>query len=157
MPDQRRVDADGPDPGAGLVNLDFAATGVLVATSAAGAALPDDFGPVHAVASSVAFVIGTGAFLWAYAVGVSRSRAELVTMSGLFFLGGEVAPKVTRFRLRLALLVQIVAVVTAAAVRAYTTVAFGVLAPLLGLGLMALWGARHGSFAARPEAKLERR
>lgn len=151
----RGGDAAEPEPGADLVNLDFAVTGVLVATSAAGAALPDDFGIVHAVASSVAFVVGTGAFLWAYAVGVSRSREEQVTLSGLFFLGGEVAPKVTRFRLRLALLVQIVAVVTAAAIRAYTNVAFGVLAPLLGLGLMALWSARHGTFAARPEVELE--
>jgi hypothetical protein len=71
-------------------------------------------------------------------------------MGGLFFLTGEVAPRPVSTRLRLALLVQVVAVFTAAAIRPYTNVAFGVLAPLLGLGLMALWGARHGTFETRP-------
>lgn len=139
--------------GDGLVNLDFAGTGVIVATSTAGAALPDTFGVVHAVASTAAFVVGSGAFLWAYAVGVSRSRAERVTLGGLFFLARPAAPKVVRFRFRVALVVQVVAVVTAASVRLYTNVAFGVLAPLLGLGLMALWGARHGEFAPKPAAE----
>jgi hypothetical protein len=138
-------------PGNDLVTGDLASTALLVATSAAAAAAPDTFGTVHAVVSCLAFVVGCAAFLWAYAIGVSRSRAELVTMGGLFFLTGGVAPTPVATRLRLALVVQVVAVVAAAAIRPYSNVAFGVLAPLLGLGLMALWGARHGTFEPRPD------
>jgi hypothetical protein len=42
-------------------------------------------------------------------------------------------------------------------VRPYTEVAFGILAPMFGLGLMAMWGGRHGVFAARPDARSGRR
>jgi hypothetical protein len=46
--------------------------------------------------------------------------------------------------------VQVVVVVAAASIRPFTEVAFGILAPMYGLGLMALWGARHGAFPPRP-------
>ncbi len=144
---------DEAPPGDGLLNLDFAGTGALVGTSTAAAVLPDTFGLVHAIVSCVLFAIGTGALLWAYALGVSRSRAVVVTLSGLFFLGGGAAPPELRRRFRLALAVQVVAVVAAASVRPYTEVAFGILAPMLGLGLMGVWGGRHGAFAARPDVR----
>ena len=40
--------------------------------------------------------------------------------------------------------------VAAASIRPFTEVAFGILAPMFGLGLMALWGGRHGTFPPRP-------
>jgi hypothetical protein len=138
-----------PEPGEGLVNLDFAGTGLLVGTSAGAAVLPGSFGSAHAVVSIGAFAIGVAAFLWAYALGIARSRTDLIGIGGLFFLAGGAAPRVIAFRLRIALAVQIVAVVVAASVRPFTIVAFGILAPMLGLGLMALWGGRHGTFPAR--------
>ena len=71
-PAARTVDTgDGPDPGAGLVKLAIVGTGALVATSVAAAAAPATFGAVHAVLSVVLFVVGTGAMLWAYGLGVS--------------------------------------------------------------------------------------
>jgi hypothetical protein len=64
----------------------------------------------------------------------------------VFFLADRVAPaRVTR-ALRLLLAAQVVVGVAAAAARPFTAVAFAVLVPMLGLGLMALWGARHGRF-----------
>ncbi len=48
-------------------------------------------------------------------------------------------------RLLGALGVQCVVVVAAAVAQPFTAVAFGVLAPMLGLGLIGLWGARHGT------------
>ena len=81
-----------PLPGAGLVNVTFAGTGLLVGTSVAGAAAPDTVAVAHAVLSCVLFAIGTGGFLWAYALGVSRSRVDLVNIPGLFFLAGDTAP-----------------------------------------------------------------
>jgi hypothetical protein len=141
---------DGPPPGAGLVNVTFLGTGLLVGTSAAGAALPDTFGLAHAVLSCVLFAVGTGGLLWAYALGVSRSRTDAVTLAGLFFLAGGAAPPHVRRPFHIALGVEVVAVVAAAAVRPYTEVAFGVLAPMFALGLMASWGGRHGAFPPRP-------
>ncbi len=139
-----------PEPGAGLVNAAFVGTGLLVGTSTAAALAPDTFGLPHAVLSFVLFAVGTGALLWAYALGVSRSRVDLVSLSGLFFLGGQTAPVAVRRPLRIALTVEVVAAVAAALVRPYTEVAFGILAPMYGLGLMGWWGGRHGSFPPRP-------
>jgi hypothetical protein len=98
------------------------------------------------------FLVGTGAMLWAYGLGVSRSRTELISVAGLFFLTGDVAPAKIRRTLQLAIAVEVVAVVVAASVHPYTEVAFGVLAPMYGLGLMGLWGGRHGEFPPRPRA-----
>ncbi len=143
------TDGDG-ETGAGLVNLAFMGTGAVAATSVVAALIPDTFGSVHAVLSLVLFVVGTGALLWAYALGVSRSRTEVITVPGLFFLSGDVAPPSTRRPLRIAIAVEVVAVVAAASIRPYSEVAFGVLAPMFGLGLMAMWGGRHGAFPLRP-------
>jgi hypothetical protein len=139
------------DAGGGLVNAAFAGTGALVVAAAAGAASPDGFGVVTAVVSGALFVIGIVAFLWGYATGVVRSRDERVTLGGLFFLAGT-APAVVRFRLRLAFAVQVVVAIAVAAIRPYTAVAFVVLGPMYGLGLMAVWGARHGTFVPKGTA-----
>lgn len=138
-----------PPLGAGLVNTTHLGTGLLVGTSLAAAAAPDAFARLHAVLSVVLFLIGTGALLWAYALGITRSRTDQVTLSGLFFLGGDAAPRDVRRALRIALLVEVVAVVVAASIRPYTEVAFGILAPMFGLGMMGAWGGRHGAFGPR--------
>jgi hypothetical protein len=137
-------------PGGGLLNLTFVGTGLLVGTSVASALAPDTFGAVHAVLSGLLFAIGTGGLLWAYALGVSRSRVDAVSLAGLFFLAADAAPPDVRRPFRVALAVEVVAVVTAAAIRPYTAVAFGILAPMFALGLMGTWGGRHGTFPPRP-------
>jgi hypothetical protein len=133
-----------------LVRVDLVATIVIVITSAAAAIAPGAMGPVHAAVSIAAFVVGSATFLWAYGIAIGRSRTDLIGIGGLYFLAGEVAPAPVRKLLRSSWAAQIVAVVVAASVRPFTAVAFGILAPMLGLGLMGLWGARHGTFAARP-------
>lgn len=143
------VEHEEEEPGAGLVNLTFIGTGAIVVTSAVAAALPDAFGLVHAVVSCVLFAVGTGALLWAYALGVARSRTEQVSVGGLFFLAGEVAPEHVRVAFRRALTVEVVAVVAASSIRPYTVVAFGILAPVFALGLMGMWSGRHGSYPPR--------
>jgi hypothetical protein len=141
---------DADEPGAGLLNATFAGTGVLVATSVAAAVAPDSFELVHAWVAGALFVVGVGAFLWAYALGIARSRTDLVSIPGLFFLAGETAPPSIRRPFRVALVVEVVAVVAAALIRPYTAVAFGILAPMFAMGLMATWGGRHGRFPPRP-------
>jgi hypothetical protein len=135
----------------GLVRTAVITTAVITATSIGGAVAPGPLGPVHAVVSILAFLAGTVAFLWAYAIAVGRSRRDLIGIGGLYFLAGEVAPAPVRKALRSALAVQVIAVVAAASIRPFTSVAFGILAPMLGLGLMGLWGARHGNFARRDD------
>lgn len=140
-----RPDEDDVHEGAGLVQLTFAGTGALLVAGVVGVLSPDGAGVLTAWVSGVLFAVGVVLFLWGYAVGVVRSREEQITLGGLFFLSGT-APKVVRFRLRLAFGVQVVIAVVAASVRPYTAVAFAVLAPMLGLGAMAMWGARYGAF-----------
>jgi len=143
-------DLGDPAAGAGLVLLDFVGTAALLVACAAGIAAPDDAGAFTTGVSVVLFAIGVGLFLWGYATGVVRSRDEQIGLGGLFFLSGT-APQVVRFRLRLAFAVQVVLAVAAASIRPYTAVAFAVLAPMLGLGAMAAWAARHGTFPARAD------
>jgi len=153
-PDDARPDgaADPPDApaGAGLVLADFVGTAALLVACGAGIAAPDDAGGFTTAVSVALFAVGVGLFLWGYATGVVRSREEQITLAGLFFLSGT-APAVVRFRLRLAFAVQVVLAVAAASIRPYTAVAFAVLAPMLGLGAMAAWAARHGTFAPRAD------
>jgi hypothetical protein len=152
---------DGPDPapapdlgdptaGAALVLLDFVGTGALLVACVAGILAPDGAGTFTVVVSGVLFAVGVVLFLYGYASGVVRSKDEQVTLGGLFFLSGT-APPVVRFRLRLAFFVQVGLAVAAAAIRPYTAVAFAVLAPMLGLGVMAAWAARHGTFFPRDD------
>ena len=140
-----------PDQGAGegLVRANVWATLVFAVVSVAAAIAPDPLEYVAVPLDLVLFVAGCSAFLWAYAVAIGRSRYDDLTMAGVFFLSDRVAPaRVTRaFRLLLA--AQIVVAVATAAARPFTALAFGVLVPVLGLGLMALWGARHGAFPAK--------
>jgi hypothetical protein len=147
------ADYDDRHPGDGLVNLCFAGTGTLVGTSLAATLLPDAFGIVHAAVSGLLFAVGTGALLWAYALGVSRSRAVEVTLAGLFFLAGGAAPPDVARRFRIALAVQVVVVVAAAAATFSRSpwVPFGVLAPMFGLGLMSVYGGRFGVFTAKAD------
>lgn len=131
--------------GTGLINASFAGTGILLVAALAGAASPDRWGGMTAVVSGIGFGVGVIAFLYGYAIGVVRSAEEKVTLGGLFFLSGT-APRVVRFRMRVALIAQVVIATGAAAIRPYTSVAFVVLAPMLGMGLMAAWAAKYGTF-----------
>jgi hypothetical protein len=152
--DDRTGDRPGEGAGGDLIcRVAIWATGVFVVASALAAAWPDMFLPLSVPVDLVLFAAGCGAFLWAYALAIGRSRYETLTMGGLFFLGeGTAPPEVTRL-LRGALGVQVVVAVTAAAVRPFTALAFSVLVPMLGLGLIALRAARYGRFAAKPSER----
>jgi hypothetical protein len=141
-----------PRPGEWILRAAVWSTALLVLTSALAAIWPASLGLVHAVVSIGCFLVGCALMLSAFATGVSRSRTEAVSTAGLFLLADGVAPPDVRRVLRGALAVQVVAVVAAASLRPFTEVAFGILAPMLGVGLMGLWGARHGRFPPRAGA-----
>jgi hypothetical protein len=149
--DDRAIGRPDPDHGTDLIcRVAVWATGAFVVASGLAAAWPDTFLPLSVPIDLVLFAAGCGAFLWAYALAIGRSRHETVTMGGLFFLGDDVAPPAVRGLLRGVLGVQVVVAVAAASVRPFTALAFSVLVPILSLGLMALWAARHGRFPAKP-------
>ncbi len=135
--------------GEGLVRLAVWATVAFTVVSLAAAVAPDPLEFVSVPLDLVLFAVGCGAFLWAYAIAIGRSRYEALTMGGVFFLGDGVAPPRVARTLRAVLAVQVVVAVAVASVRPFTALAFAVLVPMLGLGLMPLWAARHGRFAAK--------
>lgn len=150
--DRDRV-RDRPAPGAGwdpICRVAVWATAAFVVASVLAAAWPDTFLPLSVPVDLALFAAGCIAFLWAYVVAIGRSRYEAVTMGGLFFLSDDVAPPAVTRLLRGILGVQVVVAVAAASVRPFTALAFSVLVPMLGLGLMALWAARHSRFPAKP-------
>jgi hypothetical protein len=125
------------------------ATVVFVVVSIAAAIVPDPLERVSVPVDLVLFAVGCATFLWGYALAIGRSQYEVVSLGGVFFLAGDVAPRAVALELRVALAVQVVVAVAVASARPFTALAFSVLVPMLGLGMMALWGGRHGSFPSR--------
>lgn len=143
-----RTDEPEPDQRDGIVTASWVGTAAFGVTSALGAVVS----AVDVVALAVAlllFVAGTVAFFAAYARAVTRSRTERIGVLSMFFLEGTVAPKPTRRLLLASFAVEVAVAAATAAARPNTSLAFGILAPVYGLALAGLWGARHGTFATR--------
>lgn len=139
---------DTPVPGLGLIRFDGVATAVFTVTQVAADVVPR--GAVLAVAVIVSlalFLVGMVTFAWGLLVAAGRSRDDVVTLPGLYFLQGS-APDAVRVRLLGYLTVQVVVAVVTAAIRPFTPLAFGILVPLFGVGMIGLWAARHGTFPA---------
>lgn len=97
------------------------------------------------------FFLGAAVFMVAFVLAAARSRGEALWFGGVFFLtGGVVDPSVRRLFWG-SLAVQVVVGLAGAGLAPFTTLAFGVLVPLCGLGFMALHGARWGEFTPRTE------
>ena len=109
--------------------------------------------PAAALVSTLLFAVGVGVFFWAYAIAVGRSRTDAIGIGGLFFLAGDVAPSHERRHLMGSLVLQTITALGAASARPFTSLAFGVLAPLYGLATAGLWGARYGRFGRRPDRR----
>jgi hypothetical protein len=107
------------------------------------------------VVSLVEFVLGSAAFLWAFAIAIGRSRTEAIGMGGLYFLAGS-TPRGVQVRMMGAWAIQVVVAFTVASLGMFTGAAFALLAPMWGIGLAGLWGARHGSFPPRVLAGAQR-
>jgi hypothetical protein len=148
------TEVDPPEPtppaaGAGILRFSRVATVAFAVAAVAAAVAPEPLARPVAVFDCALFVVGMVAFLVAYARAIGRSRTEQVEILGVYFLGGGAAPPPVRRALLSDFAVQVVVAVVTASIRPYTAVAFGVLVPMLGLGLAGLWGATHGAFGAR--------
>lgn len=111
---------------------------------------------IGAAVAMACFIAGIAAFVWSFLLAVQRSREEQVAVVQLYLLAGGVAPRDVRRTMWLLLLVQVAVGLATAIGRANdtdgspgTSLALGVLVPVLGLGLNGLWAALHGTYAAR--------
>jgi hypothetical protein len=105
----------------------------------------------------VLFAVGVAAFIWGYFSAVQRSRFDEISVASLYFLSGQVAGKQVQKTMNGCLIAQLVIGLAGAIARSSTdgkagsTLAFGVLVPLLGLGLNGLWASQFGTFTPREQ------
>jgi len=144
-------------PGQGVVQASWAGTVIFALTAILGT-LVSAADIVALVVSVAMFLIGTGVFFAAFVRAVNRSRTDEIGVMNLFFLDTS-APRPVRLSLLASFLVEVVVAIATAALRTNTSIAFGILAPVYGLSLSGLWGARYGTFpkrAPKPAAKQKR-
>ncbi|MHB1090996.1 MAG: hypothetical protein ACYC0U_08070 [Ilumatobacteraceae bacterium] len=137
-----------------LVRINILGTGLFVISASVAAVM---FTPVFrmlgVVVAMVLFAVGVAVFIWGYFTAVQRSRYESISVASLYFLLGDVANSKVRRLMNGCLIVQAVWGLLTAFARTSTdgrpgsTLAFGVLVPLFGIGLNGLWASRHGSFS----------
>jgi hypothetical protein len=101
------------------------------------------------------FAVGLFAFIWAYFSAVQRSRTDEISVPSLFGFAANVAPRRVMLLMNGSLAAQAIVGLSGALVRGTTdgrtgsTLAFGVLVPIFGLGLNGVWTSQFGVFAAR--------
>lgn len=139
-----------------IVRFNLFASVLFAVVAVVSAVVFDDvFRVVIVVVSLTLFAVGVATFLIGFFAAVQRSRESEISVSQLFFLTGDVAPRNVKVPMLAALAVQTVAGIATAIARPSTdgktgsVLAFGVLVPMLGLGLNGLWASHHGAFAAR--------
>lgn len=136
-------------------------TVVFAVSSVTAAVVFDGVAKVQGVVVDLAlFAVGVAAFLWGYFVAVQRSRTEELSVAELYLLLGQATPRAVKLTMNACLAAQTVIAIATASSRLSTpsdgqgsspgsTLAFGVLVPMLGLGLNGLWAASHGTFGPR--------
>jgi hypothetical protein len=139
------------EAGGRIILASWVGTG-LFATASATAVVATGTRDAVAVIDLVLFGLGCAAMLGGFARAVDRSRNELVSVPGVWFLAGS-APTGTRWHLLGSTAAQAVVAVAAASMRPFTPLAFGILVPMFGLGLTGLWGARFGTFETRQQSR----
>jgi hypothetical protein len=114
---------------------------VVAVPAAAGASALD--GAALATALTL-FLVGIVVWLWAFLAAVVRSAdGDDIVVASLFLVQGP-APRPVRIQLYAALALSV-----ALAAGTGVSDAFGFLVPMLPIGLIGLWGARHGVFPPR--------
>ncbi len=139
----------GPVPGQALVRASWAGTALFTVLAVGAALAPDALASASAVLDLVLFAVGFFAFCWSLLRAADRSRTEELSVAGVWFLAGGSAPRGVQRAMLVPLALQVVVGVATAAARPFTTLAFGILVPLYGLGLCGVWAAAFGTFGPR--------
>ncbi len=134
------------------VRASVAGTVTFVVVAVAAALWPDDLVDLAVAVDLALFAAGCVAFAASYALAVARSRHDELSVAGLWLLAGGPGTEVSRGVrgwLLGSLGVEVVVAVATAWARPYSGLAFGILVPTYGLGLVGLWAVRHGRFPPR--------
>ncbi|MFI5045855.1 MAG: hypothetical protein ACHQIG_02230 [Acidimicrobiia bacterium] len=130
--------------GRGVLVFGWVANMLFFVTAVPSAAGVDAFEGPAIVVALVLFFISIGAFAYAFVLAAARSaNGENVAVANLFFLQGS-APRAVQM--------QFLAMFGVCVVIACATVVwapFGVLVPMLPVGLAGVWAAREGTFPPR--------
>jgi hypothetical protein len=140
--------APGAEPGRAIVRASWASNVVFAVTAIPVAAGVDALDGVAVGVALALFLVALVVWIYAFAVAVGRSaQGDDVVVGNLFLMQGP-APRSIRWHLFGSFALSL-------AIAAGTAVGdpFGVLVPMLPLGFVGLWGARHGTFPARRAAK----
>jgi hypothetical protein len=139
-----------------IIKINVAMTALFVAASViAAAAFSQPWKSIAVGISLACFAIGITVFLWGYWTAVQRSRTDEISVAAMYFLVDGAAPSTVAKILNSTLAVQVVVAVATAIARSSTegkagsTLAFGILVPMMGLGFNGLWASIHGSFSPR--------
>jgi hypothetical protein len=128
-----------------IANVVFAVTAIPVAVGV------DDLLGLAIGVALLLFLVSVGVFVYAFALGLARSsRGDNVAVANLFFLQGS-APKPIKWKF---LWMFVVSLAIAVGTAAWDP--FGVLVPMLPVGLAGMWAARYGVFPPRPVAPARR-
>ncbi len=131
-------------PGRAIIVASWLGDVVFLVPAVPAALGVDAFDGVAIAVTLVLFFVSLAVWAWAFAVAIARSaQGDDVVVANLFgTIGG--APRSVRAHLFGALgLCVLITIATAAANP------FGVLVPMLPLGFVGLWAARHGTFPPR--------
>ena len=148
--------------GRAIIQINAVLTVVFIVTSLVAVVVFDQ--PWKAIAVTVCLVcfsVGVVAFLWGYWTAVQRSREDEISVAALYFLVDGAAPSRVSRLLNGLLLVQVVVAIATAIARSSTdgkagsTLAFGILVPMMGLGVNGLWASAHGKFSPRISPQTE--
>jgi hypothetical protein len=137
-------------PGRAIIRVSWAGNVVFALTAVPVALGADDLQPLAVGIALALFGVSLVVWVWAFAVAVTRSaNGDDIAVGNLFLFEGVVAKPV---RAHLFGSLGACLVITAVSASANP---FGVLVPMLPVGLIGLWGARHGTYDRRPEARPE--
>jgi hypothetical protein len=135
-----------PNAGPAIVITSWAGVALFAATAVPTAAGVSALDAAALAAAVTLFLVGIAVWLWAFGVALVRSaNGDDIAVATLFLVQGS-APRTVRVQLYVALGVSVVIAAGTGA-----SDAFGILVPMLPLGLVGLWGARHGVFPPRRE------
>ena len=138
--------------GRGIIAFGWIANALFAVTAIPVAAGVDDLIGVAIGVALLLFLVAVIVFVYAFALALARStRGDNVAVANLFFLQGSAPKKIKRTFLWMFLVCLAVTAGTAA------WEPFGVLVPMLPVGLAGLWAARYGVFPPRPVAQPRRR
>jgi hypothetical protein len=139
-----------------IVRMNVLLTLVFVTASVVSAiAFSQPWKTIAVVVSLACFAVGITVFLWGYWSAVQRSREDNISVAAMYFLVDGSAPSRIALVMNSTLAVQVVVAVATALSRSSTdgragsTLAFGILVPMMGLGFNGLWAAEHGVFDPR--------